>query len=115
MNNTKIYEMPFSKLYPLYLEKAQKKQRTKTEVNQIIFWLTGYNDDSFQEALSQNINLKSFFANAPSSNPKSSLITGTICGVKIEDIEDPLMKQIRYLDKLIDELAKGKPLDKILR
>ena len=115
MANTKVYDMPFSELYPLYITKAEKKNRNKDEVDKIIFWLTGYNRESLDLLIQNDISVSIFFNHAPSFNPKANLITGSICGVKIEEIVDPLMKKIRYLDKLIDELAKGKPLSKILR
>lgn len=115
MANTKVYDMPFSELYPLYITKAEKKNRNKDEVDKIIFWLTGYNHESLDLLIKNDISVRVFFNHAPNFNPKASLITGSICGVKIEEIDDPLMKKIRYLDKLIDELAKGKPLSKILR
>jgi hypothetical protein len=111
----KIFEMPFSKLYPLYVAKALKKQRTKEEVNQIIYWLTGYTDLQLKELIDQHKSVEFFFSQAPRINPNVKMIKGKICGVTIEDIEDPLMKKIRYLDKLIDELAKGKSMEKILR
>ena len=113
--NIKIYTMSFASVYPLYIAKAEKKSRKKSEVDEIIFWLTGYDEKSLQEILDNKTNFENFFANAPKINPNVSKITGTICGYKIEEIEDPLMKNIRYLDKLIDELAKGKSMEKILR
>jgi len=115
MVNTKIYDMPFSKIYPLYIAKVQKKNRTTEEVDQVILWLTGYDKDSLEMILTNDISVRAFFNHAPQFNPKASLITGVICGVRIEEIKDPLMKKIRYLDKLIDELARGKAMDKILR
>ena len=114
MNNTKLYTMKFSKIYPLYVQKAQKKGRTQAEVNQIIHWLTGYTDEHIQQCIENDIDFKTFFKQA-TINPNASLIKGVICGVRVEDIEDDLMRYIRYLDKLIDELAKGKAMDKILR
>ncbi len=107
--------MPFATIYPLYLQKVQKKGRTKAEVDKIIAWLTGYSHDDLQALLKQQTNLEAFFAKAPHLNPARKQITGIICGIRVEDIKEPLMQEIRYLDKLIDELAKGKPLDKILR
>ena len=107
--------MTFASVYPLYIQKAEKKGRTKAEVDEIIFWLTGYNKNSLQEQVDQKTTFETFFNKAPKLNPNASLITGVICGYRIEDIEDPLMKKIRYLDKLIDELAKGKKMEKILR
>jgi hypothetical protein len=115
MPNPKIYTTPFATVYPLYLQKVEKKGRTKAEVDAIIFWLTGYDQNGLKEVLDKNIDFEAFFAQAPQMHPNASLITGTICGVRIETIEDPLMKNIRYLDKLIDELAKGKTMEKILR
>lgn len=99
----------------MYILKAEKKGRTKEEVDEIIFWLTGYDKKSFQKQLDANVNFEEFFDQAPEMNPNVSLITGVVCGVRIEDIEDPLMKKVRYLDKLVDELAKGRPMEKILR
>lgn len=110
-----VFSMPFAKVYPLYVQKAQRKHRTKQEVDQIICWLTGYSPAGLQQQLEDGIDFETFFAQAPSINPKCSLIKGVVCGVRVEDVKDPLMKQIRYLDKLIDELAKGKPMEKILR
>lgn len=115
MSNTKVYEMSFAKIYPLLVNKATRKGRLQEEVNQVIEWLTGYNDAQLQEAIDQELSYQDFFEKAPSLNPNRHLIKGSICGVKIENIEEPLMKEIRYLDKLIDELAKGKAMDKILR
>ena len=107
--------MPFSSIYPLYIQKAEKKERTKEEVNEIIFWLTGYNEHSLQQQLMDEVDLETFFQQAPHINPNAALIKGVICGYRVEEIEDELMRQIRYLDKLIDELAKGKAMQKILR
>jgi hypothetical protein len=107
--------MPLAQVYPLYIEKAEKKGRTKTEVDEIIFWLTGYDENSLLEILEKGTDFESFFQNAPQINPNTSKITGLICGYRVEQIEDKLMQQIRYLDKLIDELAKGKAMEKILR
>lgn len=102
-------------VYPHYVAKAERKNRTKAEVDQIICWLTGYTDDQLKHQLDLGTDFKSFFANAPSLNPSRLLITGVVCGVRVEDITEPTMREIRYLDKLIDELAKGKTMDKILR
>ncbi|PKM39877.1 MAG: DUF2200 domain-containing protein [Firmicutes bacterium HGW-Firmicutes-9] len=113
--NTRIFQMPFADVYPLYILKAEKKGRTKAEVDEIIFWLTGYDADGLKEQLDRGATFTAFFDSAPKLNPKREQITGMICGYRVEEIEDPLMKQIRYLDKLIDELAKGKSMDKILR
>ena len=115
MNNERIYKMSFLKLYPLYIAKAEKKGRTKKEVDEIIYWLTGYDESTFIKQMNRDVNVETFFNEAPNFNEKTILITGVICGVRIEEITDPLMKRIRYLDKLIDELAKGKSLEKILR
>ncbi|TYW27410.1 DUF2200 domain-containing protein [Listeria monocytogenes] len=115
MNKPRIYTMSFASVYPLYIQKAEKKDRTKEEVDEIIFWLTGYDQDSLQQAIDQAIDFETFFAEAPKMNPNASLITGVICGYRVEEIEDKLMQQIRYLDKLVDELAKGKKMEKILR
>ncbi|MFM8370284.1 MAG: DUF2200 domain-containing protein [Chloroflexota bacterium] len=113
--NTRIYGMKFANVYPLYVQKAERKNRTREEVDQIIFWLTGYNQAGLKRQIEQENDFETFFAQAPAFNPKCSLIKGIICGVRVEEIEDPLMQKIRYLDKLIDELAKGKAMEKILR
>ena len=115
MKNTRIFEAPFAKIYPYYVQKAEKKGRTKAEVDSIIYWLTGYDRKSLQNKLDTAVDFKTFFADAPCLNPNVSKITGLICGYRIEDIEDELMQKIRYLDKLVDELAKGKTMEKILR
>ena len=115
MTKHRIYTMKFSKVYPMYVQKAERKNRTKKEVDQVICWLTGYTQAGLQQQLKKETDIESFFAQAPAFNPKSSLITGVVCGVRVEDVEDPLMKKVRYLDKLIDELAKGKAMEKILR
>lgn len=116
MNNwDKVFKMSFASVYPHYISKAEKKGRTKTEVDEIIFWLTGYNKDDLEEIIGNKTSFEDFFAAAPLLNPNASKITGTICGYRVEEIENPLMQKIRYLDKLIDELAKGKDMDKILR
>jgi len=115
MDNTKVFRMSFSGVYPLYIQKAAKKGRTKAEVDAIIFWLTGYNNETLQKQIDKKSDLETFFAEAPEINPNVSKITGTICGYRVEEIEDKLMQKIRYLDKLIDELAKGKSMEKILR
>lgn len=115
MNNTKAFKMSFATVYPLYVNKAERKGRTKEEVDAIIFWLTGYNKRSLQKLIDNKIDFETFFAQAPLLNPNVSKITGLICGYRVEEIEDPLMQKIRYLDKLVDELAKGKTMDKILR
>ena len=113
--STKIYKMAFATIYPLYIQKAAKKGRTVEEVNEIICWLTGYNNETLQQQIDKNVDLETFFVQAPHINPNASKITGVICGCRVEEIEDKLMQQIRYLDKLIDELAKGKSMEKILR
>lgn len=113
--NTRIYRMSFAGVYPHYIQKAEKKGRTKEEVDEIIFWLTGYDQQTFQQHLNAKTDFEHFFAQAPQINPNVSKITGVICGYRVEEIEDKLMQQIRYLDKLIDELAKGKTMEKILR
>ncbi len=110
-----IYSMSFAKVYPLYVAKAEKKGRTKAEVDEVIRWLTGYSQEEIGAQLERDTDLESFFAEAPQLNPSRTLIKGVICGVRVEDIEEPTMREIRYLDKLIDELAKGKAMDKILR
>jgi hypothetical protein len=115
MPGHRIFEMPFAKVYPLYVQKAERKDRTKKEVDQIICWLTGYTPARLQKQIKLETDFKTFFAEAPALNPKRSLIKGVVCGVRVEEVEDPLMKKIRYLDKLIDELAKGKTMEKILR
>jgi len=107
--------MSVAKVYPMYVQKAEHKGRTKEEVDTVIRWLTGYDQAGLEQQLSLNNDFTTFFEQAPAINPKTSLITGTICGMRIETIEDPLMQKIRYLDKLVDELAKGRPMEKILR
>ncbi len=115
MNNTRVFKMSVASVYPLYIQKAEKKGRTRDEVNEIIFWLTGYDQQQFQQLLDNKTDFETFFAQAPQLNPNVSKITGVICGYRVEEIEDKLMQKIRYLDKLVDELAKGKTMDKILR
>ena len=115
MAKHRIYAMSVASVYPHYVAKAEKKGRTKAEVDQVISWLTGYEQDALEAELAARTDFESFFARAPRLNPARALITGTICGVRIETIEDPLMKEVRYLDKLIDELAKGRAMEKILR
>ncbi|WP_337085221.1 DUF2200 domain-containing protein [Elizabethkingia anophelis] len=114
-HNERVYKMSFASVYPHYIQKAEKKGRTKAEVDEIIFWLTGYDAKSLQQHIDLKTNFEDFFGHAPQINPDVSKITGVICGYKIEEIEDPLMQKVRYLDKLIDELAKGKSMEKILR
>lgn len=111
----RIYTMSVAKVYPLYITKVERKGRTKTEVDTVIKWLTGYTQRSLNAQLKKEVDFNTFFAEAPKLNPKRSLITGVICGVRIEDIKEPLMREIRYLDKLVDEVAKGKSMEKILR
>jgi hypothetical protein len=115
MQNTRIFKMAFASVYPHYIQKAGKKGRTKAEVDAIIFWLTGYTEQDFQAILEEKRDFETFFGQAPCLNPSVTKITGMICGYRVEDIEDPLMQKIRYLDKLVDELAKGRPMEKILR
>ena len=115
MAKHRIYTMKVSGVYPHYVAKAEKKNRTKKEVDQIICWLTGYNQKELQQHIARESDFETFFDQAPAMNPNTTLITGVVCGVRIEDIDDPLMKKVRYLDKLIDELAKGRPMEKILR
>jgi len=111
----KIYAMKFAKVYPLYVQKAERKGRTKGEVDQIICWLTGYDLTGLQRQIELETDFETFFAQAPAFHPNSALIKGVVCGVRVEEVDDPLMRKIRYLDKLIDELAKGKAMEKILR
>jgi hypothetical protein len=115
MTKHRIYTISFASVYPHYITKAEKKGRTKTEVDEIIRWLTGYNQEELEGQLEKQTNIETFIAEAPQLNPSRALIKGTICGVRVEDIEEPTMREIRYLDKLIDELAKGKSMEKILR
>ena len=110
-----VYALKFADVYPLYIQKAERKARTKEEVDQIVCWLTGYNRAGLQQQIKQGNDFEAFFAQAPAMNPNRSLIKGVVCGVRVEELDDPLMQNIRYLDKLIDELAKGKALEKILR
>jgi hypothetical protein len=114
-NLQRIYKMSLASVYPHYINKANKKGRTKEEVDEIIFWLTGYDEESLQKHLNNKTDFETFFAEAPRINPNVSKITGVICGYRVEEIEDELLQKIRYLDKLIDELAKGKVMEKILR
>ena len=115
MPKQSIFAMKFSNVYPLYVQKAERKNRTREEVDQIICWLTGYTRAGLQQQIELGNDFETFFAQAPSMNPNSSQITGVVCGIRVEEIEDPLTQKIRYLDKLIDELAKGKAMEKILR
>lgn len=114
-NSRRLYAMPVASVYPAYVAKAEKKGRTRAEVDEIVRWLTGHSQASLDAELASKTSFEEFFAHAPKLNPSRSLITGVVCGVRVEEIEEPLMREIRYLDKLIDELAKGKAMDKILR
>ncbi len=114
-NLERVYRMKFAGVYPMYIQKAEKKGRTKEEVDTIIFWLTGYNQKSLADVINNGTDFEHFFSEAPQMNPNAHKITGVICGYRVEEIEDPIMQKVRYLDKLIDELAKGKTMEKILR
>ncbi len=111
----RVYTMIFAKVYPLYIAKAEKKGRTKDEVDEVIRWLTGYTQVKLNAQIKKKVNFETFFNQAPKLNPSRNLITGMICGVRVEDIEDPVMREMRYLDKLVDELAKGRPMERIMR
>jgi hypothetical protein len=115
MPEHRIFAMPFARVYPAYVQKAERKNRTKAEVDQIICWLTGYDMAGLQRQIKKAVDIKTFFAEAPAMNPKTSLVTGVVCGVRVENVQDPLMRKIRYLDKLVDELARGKAMERILR
>ncbi|MBX3727322.1 MAG: DUF2200 domain-containing protein [Xanthomonadales bacterium] len=115
MTEHRIYAMAFSKVYPMYVQKAERKGRTRAEVDQVVCWLTGYDAQGLQDQLDRQTDFRTFFAEAPAFNPASELITGVVCGVRVENVEDPLMRRIRMLDKLVDELAKGKAMAKVLR
>ena len=115
MDHTRVFRMAFASVYPHYVAKAERKGRTKEEVHAIIHWLTGYDEPALQRVIEQRVDYETFFAKAPRMHPNATKITGVICGYRVEEIEDPLMQQIRYLDKLVYELAKGKAMDKILR
>ena len=115
MAQHRIFSIPFAKVYPMYVQKAERKERSRDEVDQIICWLTGYDQAGLEKTIEQQSDLETFFAEAPALHPNSSLIKGVVCGVRVEDVEEPLMRKIRYLDKLIDELARGKAIEKILR
>ena len=115
MSGHPVFSMSFAKIYPLLVQKAERKGRTQAEVDEVVFWLTGYDAEGLKSQLDKNVDLATFYAEAPHMNPSRDLIKGVVCGVRVETIEDPLMKQIRQLDKLVDELAKGKPMEKILR
>ena len=111
----RIFATPFAKVYPMYVQKAERKQRTKDEVDTIICWLTGYDLDALHRQIQRNVDFETFFAEAPALHPNAALIKGVVCGIRVETIDDPLMQKLRWLDKLIDELAKGKAMEKILR
>ena len=115
MAGHRIFAMPFASVYPLYVQKAERKNRTQAEVDEIICWLTGYDRKGLRRQIKREVDFETFFAEAPGLHPNCSLIKGVVCGVRVEDVEDPLMQKIRWLDKLIDELAKGKAMEKILR
>ncbi|TQI68065.1 DUF2200 domain-containing protein [Clostridium sp. KNHs216] len=115
MTNERVFKMAFSSVYPLLVQKAERKGRTKAEVDTVIQWLTGYDEHGLQAQIVKNSDYETFFAEAPQINPNAHKITGVVCGIRVEEIEDPLMQKIRWLDKLVDELAKGKPMEKILR
>lgn len=115
MTKHRVFKMPFARVYPMYVQKAERKGRTRNEVDQIIYWLTGYDEKGLSAQLDRENDIETFFAEAPAMHPNASLIKGVVCGVRVEDVDDPLMQKIRYLDKLIDELAKGKAMEKILR
>ena len=110
-----VFAMKFSKVYPMYVAKAERKNRTKAEVDEIVCWLTGYDAAGLRRQIEKEVDFETFFAEAPAMNPNTALIKGVVCGVRVEEVEDPLMRKIRWLDKLVDELAKGKAMEKILR
>jgi hypothetical protein len=114
-NHDRVYAMPFARIYPMYVHKVERKDRTKQELDQVIRWLTGYSQAGLEKQIAQQCTLEAFFAQAPGLHPNAAMIKGVICGVRIEDIEEPLMQKIRYMDKLVDELAKGRKMEKILR
>jgi hypothetical protein len=114
-NNQRVYAMAVAAVYPMYVAKAEKKGRTKAEVDEVIRWLTGHTQKSLDKELEKRTSFEAFIAGAPKLNPARAMITGVVCGVRLEEIEEPLMREIRYLDKLVDELAKGRPMEKILR
>jgi hypothetical protein len=115
MDNTRVYRMSFASVYPHYINKAERKGRSKAELDEIIAWLTGYDAQALQRIIDNKTDFETFFAEAPALNPNAAKITGVICGYRVEDIEDPVMQKVRYLDKLVDELAKCRPMEKILR
>ena len=114
MKNEQVYKMKFSKVYPMYIQKVERKGRTKEEVDTVIKWLTGYDEQGLQSQIDKEVDIETFFAEAPQMNPNTSKITGVVCGIRVENIEDPLMQKVRWLDKLVDELAKGKAMEKVL-
>jgi len=115
MSGHRIFQMPFARVYPAYVNKAERKNRTKADVDKIICWLTGYSQAGLRQQIKKEVDFETFFAQAPAMHPNCALITGVVCGIRVENVEDPLMQKIRYLDKLIDELARGKAMEKILR
>ena len=115
MTNERVYKMTFASIYPLYVQKSERKGRTKSEVDTVICWLTGYNEAGLAAQIESEATLEAFFSNAPQIHPHAGQIKGVICGVRVEDVQDPLMQKIRWMDKLVDELAKGKAMEKILR
>lgn len=115
MNKERVYKIKFSDVYPLYIQKVERKGRTKAEVDTVIQWLTGYDEQGLQSQIKKEASFETFFAEAPQINPNATKITGVVCGVRVEEIEDPLMQKLRWLDKLVDELAKGKAMEKVLR
>ncbi len=114
MKREKIFDMPFAKVYPLLVAKVEKKGRTQAEVDEVIYWLTGYDQAGLKDVLERKLSYEAFFANAPQMNPSAKKLRGSVCGIKVQEIEDPLMQKIRWLDKLVDDLAKGKKMEKIL-
>jgi hypothetical protein len=115
MGEHRIYGMSFASLYPLYVAKVERKGRSREDVDRVITWLTGYDEAGLRQAIAREVDLRTFFAEAPRLNPRADLITGVICGIRVEEIEDPLMQQIRWMDKLVDEVARGKKLSSVLR
>lgn len=115
MDNERVYKMTFSSVYPMYIQKVEKKGRAKEELDTVVCWLTGYDDSGLQAQIEKEVDFETLFAEAPQINPNAHKITGVICGVRVENIEEPLMQKIRCLDKLVDELAKGKPMEKVLK
>ena len=115
MTGHRIFQTAFAKVYPMYLQKAERKGRTRAEVDQVIRWLTGYSQAALERQVAREVDFTTFFAEAPAMNPRRGFVTGVVCGVRVEEVEDPLMRQIRILDKLVDELARGKALEKVLR